>query len=140
MAVRKDKEHNVLNFLEYCDEKIETEELAYRMVQYMKNTARKNSIRNADELTKDRIQELEEEVAAVSEKLTNSFPTPLIILLCCFLISSIVSITLIILQLGYNFKVVDYYILLLVACASVGLFFTSISTIIEFRKKINEKK
>lgn len=130
---------NVISYAERVSKKNSEQELE-DIVSLLKNHIYKVGLENADVSTQNEIQRLQTEVDVLNNKLSNSFPTKLVILLCCYLSVSIISIGLFVFQSISSFKVIDYYILLIVACGSIGLFATAISTIIEFRKKINVQK
>lgn len=147
MTATKDNNHNNIILLEDFyrrQEKHSNEGFIYRMLQEVdaevSRRAKAEASQYADDIIKKELRELSEEVDALNVRLKYSFPISLVVFLCVFLTMSIVSVGLFVLQAMCGIKFIDFYILALCFVASMGLFVTSISTIIEFRKKLYEEK
>lgn len=127
----------VLNYVEYLEERKNDNDIAYEIMGHIKEAAKKEAVRNADAITQNEIQRLKKEVDMMSIKLSRAFPTALVVFLCIYCAIAFSSAGLFFIQLTCDIKVLDFYILLLLFASSFGLAITAISTIKEFRKKIN---
>lgn len=145
-APRISKQNNIVPF-EYVVRKQENrgdEDYIFRLFREfnaeVNKRAKEEAYQNADDITQKELRKLNKEVEALNIRLKYSFPISLVVFLCVFLTLSLVSFGMFVLQAMCGVKFIDFYILALCFVASVGLFITSISTIIEFRKKINEQE
>lgn len=143
MTAPKNNKNNIIPFDFYHRQgNRSNDDFVYRLLQEIDEEvdrrAKEKASHNTNDINKE-LHELSKEVDALNIRLKYSFPISLVVFLCMFLTASIVSAGLFVLQAMCGIKIIDFYILALCFVASMGLFATSISTIIEFRKKLHEK-
>lgn len=144
MAAPKISKTNNLVPFEYVvrkQEKRGEEDYVFRLFREfnaeVNKRAKEEAFQNADDITQKELRELKKEVEALNIRLKYSFPISLVVFLCVFLTLTLSSFCIFVFQAMSGIKYIDFYILALCFVAGLGLFITSISTIIEFRKKIN---
>ena len=122
------------------EERVSDEKFAYSVLEQIKRRSEKKALENADEITNERIRDLEVKCMTYKKKLQRCIPPEMLI--CVIASSGMIAscITLIATQLMVNRKLVDYNVLLFVLVGGVGLFHTSISTVKGWKKYLNEEK
>lgn len=132
--------NNIIKCENLFEERASDEKFAYSVMEQIKRRAEKKALENADEITKEQIKDLEVKCMTYKKKLQRCIPPELLV---CVIVSSCIiasCVTVIVIQLTANIKVIDYHVLLFNLVGGVGLFHTSISTVKGWKKYLNEEK
>ena len=104
----------------------------------IKKEVERRVFEEADVVIKERIRGLESECAEMKVRLQNCIPTNMLALFGVMLASVVIVVTLLVVQLVSNIKLVDFYLLFFMLIMTVGLLSTSIATIIYWKRFLRD--
>lgn len=133
------KKKNILDYVEYFEDRKSDNDTAYEIMRYLKETAKKEGIRNADELAKNRINELEDRCVRQEFKLQNCIPFHIIIYLVINAIVVAVAMVLLVLRFAYNLYSIDPYYLICALGIGTTLFMTAVVSLKEWKGFLNSR-
>ena len=104
----------------------------------IKTEVERRVLEEADEVIIKKISGLESECANMKVRLQNCIPVNMLALFCIMLVGVVVTVTLLVVQLVSNVKLIDYYLLFFLLIMTVGLLSTSIATIIYWKRFLSD--
>lgn len=137
----------VIDFNEKQFERLFDQQFADTILNEVKIRAEKVAIENSDEITKRKInsqskiiRKLEVDNMKKQEKLQMCIPSEMLMCLCVVVAIITACITVLIIQTVTNIKIIDYYLLIFILVAGIGLLHTSITTFKIWRRYITNEE
>jgi hypothetical protein len=126
-TVKKEDFTNIIDCSNFFQERSTTEQFVYQFIEKVREEEREKAVNQADDIAQKKIKELELECMFKEKRLQNCIPTKLFFPLFIAMGITCIALTVTIMQILLNSKVVDYYILLFIMVGGIGLSHTSIA-------------
>lgn len=134
------EEKKILDCREIFDAKANDNQFAYEIMAQIKVRAEQKAIDNAEDIIQEKIKKLEADVKRKQIKLQFCIPVGMIacsIVIACVIVS---CATMLIFQLISNVTIIDYHVIVFAMIGAIGLFHTSISTIRNWKRYIEDEE